>query len=193
MPVPTDIRTERLLLRPWRAEDAPSLLPVLEENREHLGPWIPARVARPVPLPDLADRLTGFAADFQADREWRYGMFTPDESLVLGELSLFPRAAAGRVPYPEADHIEIGYWLRADKNGQGLVTEAARTALTVAAALPGLTHVEIHCDARNTPSAAVPRRLGFVLARTVREPAAAPAKPSSEIQVWTYALQRSAG
>ena len=63
MPVPTEIHTERLLLRPWRAEDAPSLLPVLEENREHLGPWIPARVARPVPLPDLADRLKGQLGD----------------------------------------------------------------------------------------------------------------------------------
>ena len=45
MLAPNDIRTARLLLRPWRAEDAASLLPVLEANRSHLGPWIPARVA----------------------------------------------------------------------------------------------------------------------------------------------------
>jgi RimJ/RimL family protein N-acetyltransferase len=193
MPVPIEIRTERLLLRPWRAEDAARLLPVLEVNREHLGPWIPARVAEPVPLPDLARRLDGFAADFLAAREWRYGLFAPDESSVFGEVGLYPRAATGRVPYTEADHVEIGYWLRADRTGQGLATEASKTALAVAATLPGLTHVEIRCDARNSPSAAVPRRLGFVLARTVRQPAVAAGEPQIEMQVWTYPLPRPLG
>lgn len=191
-PVPVELRTERLLLRPWRVEDAESLLPLLEANRAHLGPWIPARVAEPVPLPALARRLAGFAANFQAAREWRYGLFArDDESSVLGEVGLFPRSAAGRVPYAEADHVEIGYWLRADKTGQGLITEAARTALAVASTLPGLTRVEIRCDARNGPSVAVPRRLGFVLAATLREEALTPGEPPIELQVWTCALPQA--
>ena len=187
MPVPALLRTERLLLRPWRPEDAPALYPVLEANRAHLGPWIPARVAEPAPVPELAERLAGFAADFQAEREWRYGLFTPAEDRVLGEVGLFPRDAAGRVPYPAADRIEIGYWLRADCTGQGLVTEAARAVLAVAAALPGLTQVEIRCDARNAPSAAVPRRLGFVLTATIPQ-AAGPHEAAAELQLWTRGL-----
>lgn len=185
MPVPVILHTEHLLLRPWRAEDAPRLLPVLEANRAHLGPWIPARVAEPVPLPDLALRLAGFAADFEAAREWRYGLFAPDESSVLGEVGLFPRSAAGRVPYAEADRVEIGYWLRADQTGNGLVTEAARTVLQVAAALPRLKHAEIRCDARNAPSAAIPRRLGFLLAMALPE---ASGEPPGGLQVWTLTL-----
>jgi RimJ/RimL family protein N-acetyltransferase len=186
MPVPIELRTERLLLRPWRPDDAAALLPVLTANHARLAPWIPARVADPAPLPALADRLAGFAADFLAAREWRYGLFTPDERRPLGEVGLYPRSAAGRVPYAEADRVEIGYWLREDATGQGLATEAARAALAVAATLPALAHVEIRCDARNAASAAVPRRLGFVLAASVPQPGVAPADPPGELQVWTY-------
>lgn len=191
MPVPVELRTARLLLRPWRAEDAPLLHPVLATNQAHLGPWIPARVAEPVPLPALAQRLAGFAADFAAAREWRYGLFAAGERSVLGEVGLYPRDAAGRVPYAAADHIEIGYWLRAEATGQGLATEAARAVLAVADRLPGLTRVEIRCDARNRPSAAVPRRLGFVLATTIRQPAVNSAEPPIELQLWSCVLPRA--
>jgi RimJ/RimL family protein N-acetyltransferase len=185
MPVPVELRTPRLLLRPWRDDDAAALHPILQTNQAHLGPWIPARVAMPVPIPELARRLAGFAADFATAREWRYALFGPNEGEPLGEVGLYPRSATGRVPYADADRAELGYWLRADVTGQGLVTEAARAVLAVAATLPRFSHIEIRCDARNTPSAAVPRRLGFVLANTVAGPAGAPSAPPVRMQVWT--------
>ena len=188
LPLPLLLRTARLLLRPWRPDDAVLLLPVLEANRAHLGPWIPARVAKPEPIPDLRERLAGFLADFTEARGWRYGLFTPDETRVLGEVSLFPRAGEGRVAYREADHGEIGYWLRADETGHGFVTEAAQAVLTLAAGLPSLRRVEIRCDARNGASIAVAQRLGFVHATTVESPSVVPAEPAVALQVWTYAL-----
>jgi ribosomal-protein-serine acetyltransferase len=180
--VPIEIRTARVLLRPWRAEDAEDLLPVLEANRDHLGPWIPARVATPAPVPILAERLAGFAADFSADREWRFGMFSVQDGRLLGEVALFPRDAAGRVPFAEADRVELGYWLRADETGRGLVTEAARAVLTLASHIPRFSRAEIRCDARNGPSAAVPPRLGFTLHATV------PEAENRVMQVWVSEL-----
>jgi RimJ/RimL family protein N-acetyltransferase len=76
--------------------------------------------------------------------------------------------------------------MRADENGKGLVTEAARAALGIAETLPGLSRVEIRCDVRNIPSAAVPRRLGFTLSAVI-EQSAASSQPS-HLQVWTYSL-----
>jgi RimJ/RimL family protein N-acetyltransferase len=185
-PAPVEIRTARLLLRPWRGEDAGDLLPVLEANRDHLGPWIPARVATPAPVPILAERLAGFAADFSADREWRFGMFTLREHKLLGEVALFPRADGGRVPFAEADRVELGYWLRADETGHGLVTEAARAALNLASHIPRFSRAEIRCDARNAPSAAVPVRLGFTLLTTVPEPGVDGV--NRDMQVWVSEL-----
>lgn len=188
MLVPTEIRTARVLLRPWRAEDAPELLPILEANRDHLGPWIPARVSTPVPVPELAERLAGYSREFEAAREWRYGMFSPDESTLLGEIGLYPRDAAGRVAYADASCVEMGYWLRADATGQGLVTEAAEVLLDLAAKLPRLSHVEIRCDARNAPSAAIPKRLGFTLATTIAERTVPSTAEPIYLQVWTRSL-----
>ncbi|MHB1222651.1 MAG: GNAT family N-acetyltransferase [Gemmatimonadaceae bacterium] len=189
MTVPVELRTGRLVLRPWRAADAPILHPILRANAAHLGPWIPARVAEPVPVPELEDRLAGFAADFLADREWRYALRASDDGDLLGEVGLYPRSGAGRVRYADADRVEIGYWLRRDATGSGLATEAARAMLAVASGLPGLTHLEIRCDARNVRSAAVPRRLGFVLSTTIRELPATPAEPVVELQLWTHAIR----
>lgn len=127
--IPATLRTARMLLRPWDAADAPALQPVLAANVGHLSPWIPAHVATPAPLPALAERLAGFAADFAAGRAYRYALLTPDGAQLLGEADLFPRAAVGRVPLSAADHVELGYWLDAAATGRGLATEATRALL----------------------------------------------------------------
>ncbi|HUQ99291.1 MAG TPA: GNAT family N-acetyltransferase [Gemmatimonadaceae bacterium] len=187
--IPTEICTVRLRLRPWKAEDAPDLLPVLEANRNHLGPWIPARVAMPAPVPVLAKRLAGFAADFAANREWRFGMFSLRENKLLGEVALFPRSASARVSFADADRAEIGYWLRADETGRGFATEAAGAVLAVAAQIPRFSRAEIRCDARNTASASVAPRLGFKLLHTAAEVDAG--TESSNMQLWVSELSRS--
>ncbi|HEX2138959.1 MAG TPA: GNAT family N-acetyltransferase [Woeseiaceae bacterium] len=161
--VPDEIHTGRLHLRSWRQSDAARLLPVLEANVDHLGGWIPDHVATPAPLYQLELRLAGFAEDFEAARSWRYAMLSPGEEEILGEVDLFPRSTDGRVELASADRAEIGYWLRSDFTGRGLATEAAQAMLDVATALPGMNRVEIHCDPRNSASAAIPGRLGFRL------------------------------
>jgi len=187
MTIPVELRTERLLLRPWRAGDAAALQPILEANWAHLGPWIPARVATPAPVPELAARLSGFEAAFAADREWRYGMFSAGGHEVLGEIGLYPRTATTRVAYPDADRIELGYWLRSDCTGRGYVTEAAHALIDLASSLPRVRCIEVRCDARNAASAAVPRRLGFTLAAIV-EDTDVRGVSSALTQIWTLVL-----
>jgi RimJ/RimL family protein N-acetyltransferase len=175
MRFPTELKTPRLRLRPWRADDAPELLPILEANRAHIGPWIPARVANPAPVPELALRLQSFAELFAQDREWRYAMIDANDGRLLGEVGLFPRDAGGRVSFEDADRVELGYWLRSDATGRGIVTEAARALLDVASQFREFSHAEIRCDPRNAPSVAVAQRLGFTLVQTTGEP----------LQVWS--------
>lgn len=164
--VPASLGTARLLLRPWSPGDAPALLPVLEDNRAHLSPWIPAHVHTPLPVPELAARLGGWAHDFAEGRSFRWAMLARDDGRPLGEASMFPRDASGRIALGDgADRVEVGYWIERAATGRGLVTEAVRALLDVAAALPGIASVEIRCDAANLASAAVPRRLGFALER----------------------------
>lgn len=84
---------------------------------------------------------------------------------VLGMISLLDRIGA--------HGIEIGYWLRTDATGRGIMTRAAGRITELALKMPGIERVEIRCDAANLRSAAVPKRLGYRLAREVdREPGA---------------------
>jgi RimJ/RimL family protein N-acetyltransferase len=192
MPVPDRLATRRLLLRPWRATDAALVQSVLEANANHLGPWIPPRVAAPVPLDGLTSRLAGFGEDFASGREWRYGVFSPDETAVYGEVGLYPRTASERVHFAGADRVEMGYWLRSDVTGRGFATEAARVLLEVASAIGGMICVEIRCDTRNAASAAVPRRLRFRLVETVSSPGIVPGDACVQLQLWEYKLATAA-
>ena len=192
MIVPPEFRTQRLLIRRWQASDAAELEPILAANVDHLAPWIPWRVAEPLPAAQLARRLDEFARAFDADREWRYALFTGDTERILGDVSLFPRSASGRVQFAEADHLEMGYWMRADATGRGYVTEAARATLDLASSLPGMTRVLIRCDERNVASAAIPRRLGFHLATARLEAGVRPDEPQVRLQEWEYLLDSAA-
>lgn len=189
MPLPHPLRTDRLLLRPWTQADADPLHPILVANWTRLSPWIPARVADPTTVPELAERLTGYAEDFAADRAWRYAMIAIDDNRILGELALFPRDANARVEFPHADRVELGYWLRADDTGRGLVTEAATAALDAARGIDRFMRAEIHCDRRNAPSRAIPHRLGFVLSTDSAEhQSTLNDSATSTLEVWTRAL-----
>ena len=183
---PEEIRTERLLLRRWHPDDAAALQPLLEANAPRLRPWIPARIAEPASLDQLTNRLTEFATAFDAGREWRYAIVTLEGAQLLGELSVFPRGPSGRVRIEEADHLEIGYWMRADFTGRGLVTEATRAVLELAPRMWQLSRVAIHCDERNTDSSAIPRRLGFELLAHAGEKSGKASEP--RLQIWEKLL-----
>lgn len=191
IPVPAKLRTERLYLRSWQPADAARLLPVLEANVNHLVDWIPPHVAAPAPVSEIELRLVGFAEDFQAGRSWRFALFSADQRDLFGEVDLFPRSAEGRVHFASADRMEIGYWLRSDVTGKGYATEAARAMLELAMTMPRVSRVEIHCDPRNAPSAAVPRRLGFRLERSGSgQPSILPEEPGGSLTVYIFDKSR---
>lgn len=175
--LPRELHTERLTLRAWRGEDAEALRPVLLANQDHLRRWIPEHVYSAPPLPELVARLEAFAAKFAAGIEFRFAVRDAGDDRILGGMSLFPRDTSTRVELAKADRIELGYWLDAAITGRGLATEGATALLAAAASLHGIDLAEIHCDRDNAPSNAVPRRLGFELA-----------KVDGEIQVWQRAL-----
>ena len=176
--LPRELRTERLVLRAWRGDDAAALRPVLLANQEHLKRWIPEHVYTAPPLPQLVERLDRFSAKFTAGVEFRFGVRDARTGEVIGGMSLFPRDPAARVQLALADRIELGYWLDAGATGRGLVTEGVRALLeAAAAALPAIHLAEIHCHVENAPSNAVPKRLGF-----------APAYMDGPVQVWRRTL-----
>lgn len=142
-------------LRPWTPDDASSLARALWASDAHLRAFTPWVVDGRVPGVSLADRLAKHAADFSAGTEWVYGMFSPDDTEVLGGCGLYPRVGPGAV--------EIGYWLAVNHTGRGLATRAAETLTRVAFDVLRVDRVEIRCDRGNAASVRIPERLGYRL------------------------------
>lgn len=143
--------------------------------------WVPWALQEPSSVEVLQLRLAGMRARFVSGEDWAFGIFDPGETRVLGGAGLHPRG--------DAETLSIGYWIRTDATGRGLATEAAAALSDAALACPGVVRVEIRCDANNHRSAAIPRRLGFQLTKTVRESAVTTYGTERETLVWT--LQRA--
>ena len=81
--------------------------------------------------------------------------------------------------------MEIGYWVRSDHTGRGLATAAASALTSSALGLQGVSRVEIHCDAANLGSAAIPDKLGYRLDRVENRPPAAPGETARHM-IWVF-------
>jgi ribosomal-protein-serine acetyltransferase len=64
---------------------------------------------------------------------------------------------------------EMGYWLAADAQGQGLVTSACRALIQHAFIDYDLNRLEIRCATNNARSRAIPEKIGFVCEGVLRQ------------------------
>jgi RimJ/RimL family protein N-acetyltransferase len=153
IPLVEELRGARVLVRPYRLEDAEALRAAVDESREHVRPWLPFADLHQT-VEESRDWITHKMADWLLRDDFGMGIWELTSGRFLGGIGMHPRDWAIRA-------FEIGYWLRASAEGHGYVSEAAR--LVVEFAARGLTanRLQIRCNARNARSAAVAERLGF--------------------------------
>jgi ribosomal-protein-alanine N-acetyltransferase len=139
--VMVSIRTERLLLRPFRRSDA-------TEFTQLAGDWAVASMTSDIPHP-----LTEWQA-----RAW----LKPGRNEVRFAIELNGRLIGGAGYYRRrSGTAELGFWLGRDWWGRGYATEATRAVLTHGfgvGRLPGFTSSHF---VDNNASAGVLRKLGF--------------------------------
>ena len=160
IPLFEELRGERVLVRPYREKDAEALFEAMNESRDHLRPWLP------------------FADEHQSVEESRnwiihqmaQWLLRDDLMLSIWELST-GRYLGGTGLHPldwKIGYFEIGYWLRAAAEGYGYVTEAVQLLTNYALNSLQANRLEIRCDELNVRSAAVPKRLGYLLEGRLR-------------------------
>lgn len=154
IPLFDELRGERVVVRPYQPEDAEQHYAAVEESRAHLAPWLPW-VGGYASVADSRNYIARMRANWLLREDMGLGIFERATGRYLGGTGLHPRDW-------EAGVFEIGYWLRADAEGHGYMTEAVRLLTTFAFESLGANRVFIRCDARNSRSANVARRLGFV-------------------------------
>ena len=133
----------------------------IDSSLEHLRAWMPWAQDEPVPLAEKVGLLRQFRGRFDLGKDFVFGIFSADESTVLGGTGLHTRAR-------DSSALEIGYWIRESHTGQGLATESSAALTRVAIELCGVDRVEIRIDPANEASIGVPRKLGYVEEATLR-------------------------
>ncbi len=151
--IPHRIETERLVLRCYEPADAEALRVVVAANQEHLIEYMPWARLDPQTLDEKLELVLRFRAGYDAGKNLVMGLFDAATGDLVGGSGLHPtHSGVG---------FEIGYWITAEREGQGLVTEAVRAILLVALRL-GRPLVTIRMDPANARSEAVCKRLGLV-------------------------------
>jgi len=139
-------------LRPFEEADADELYALTDRNRAHLEPWLPW-----VPMTRAASDNMEFIRITRRQLEADEGMqlaLVDDDGAIAGVAGFHRFDWANRA-------TTIGYWLAADRQGRGLMTEAVRALVDHAFGTLDLHRVEISAAVENARSRAIPERLGF--------------------------------
>jgi RimJ/RimL family protein N-acetyltransferase len=152
------LRTDRLVLEPIGAEHAESLWAATEASLADLERWMLWAVG--------ATREGTEAFTAEAEREWDEGTAFHFAALEDGDLAgavgLEVRAPINRIG-------EIGYWIRSDRAGRGLTTEAGGAVVAFGFEVVGLYRIELRAGVGNAASQRVAEKLRFRREGTLRK------------------------
>ncbi len=153
IPMFEELQGERVIVRPYRVEDAEALREAVVESREHLRPYMPFADAHQS-IEETRDWITRTLAAWVLRNDLTVGVWSAQDGRYLGGSGLHPRD--WDIPF-----FEIGYWLRVSAEGHGYMAEAVRLLVEFAFGSLKANRLEIRCDIENERSAAVAKRLGF--------------------------------
>ena len=122
-------------------------------------PWM-YYSGRDATLEQKLELVKQFRANFDSGENFTCGIFTADETEVLGGTGLHPRIGPGG--------LEIGYWVRASATRQGIATESSAALTRIGFEVCGADRIEIRIEPRSQASFGIPRKLGFVEEATLR-------------------------
>jgi RimJ/RimL family protein N-acetyltransferase len=171
---PSEIISERLLLRPPRLSDAEQVFLRYAQDSDvtrYLS-WKPHRS-----ISDTLAFLSGAIADNEVGRSYGFLIFSQGDVQLLGSVG-------GTI---EAGRVQFGYCLTRDAWGRGIATEAARAFIdAVNKSLP-VSRLQAYCDIENLASARVLEKAGLRLQDTLRRHLVLPNLGDCPRDVFLYA------
>jgi RimJ/RimL family protein N-acetyltransferase len=165
-----DLRLRRLV-----ADDAPTVSRAVTDSLDHLVPWIAWANPEAASVAAQRDRLSDPIRSWSPASDYEYGIFALGDGAFVGACGLHRRGGLRT--------LEIGYWVHVAHTRRGIGARAAEALTDIGFSLAGTDSMEIRCDAANEASAAIPRRLGYVLVEERESPPTAPAESGLE-QRW---------
>jgi len=143
-------------IRPTSPDDVDEQLRVRRANRDHTGPWDPAR-------DESFYTVAGQRLELELDqRAWAAGTAFAFAVLALEEGErIVGRVALANIVRGPWQNATLGYWIDHRVGGRGHASRAVRLALTYAFEHIGLHRVQPAIIPRNAASLRVAAKVGF--------------------------------
>lgn len=151
IPVRTIDVDDNLILRQIMPLDAEDIFKTIANERDYLGAWLPF-VAQTTTIDDTMHYLNSIIKDEE------------DKNVYTIQ---YHDQFAGLLGFNASDSLnnktEMGYWLGEAFQHKGIMTRCVQTLCNFAFNKMTINRIQIRCAIGNTPSSAIPKRLGFQL------------------------------
>lgn len=155
-PQPTIPTGDGLLLRPWRAEDAPAVHAAFQDPVMHQ--WH-------VRAADSEEEVRGWITEWQQaweqERSVQWAVADAADDRLLGRVALREIVLGDGV-------AEVAYWTTAAARGRGVAARATTALAHWALDETGFQRLELHHSVANPASCRVAQKTGFALEGTKR-------------------------
>lgn len=144
------LTTDRLVLVATDRSHAPALNAAANASLEELKPWM--GWADDPPLEETLSFTLGAEERWERGTGWIFTIL--HDGVPVGTVGI-------DVFQPQLSSAQLGYWIRSDLAGQGLMKEAAKAVVDFAFEDLGLHRLELHASPHNVASVKVAESLGF--------------------------------
>jgi ribosomal-protein-serine acetyltransferase len=148
---PVELSSKRILLRPYRIEDAALLFLAATESVETVGRWMPWCHAGYTEAESIA-WIERCQVMWKGGEAYEFGMFDLANEYVGG-------AGIHQVNRVHS-MATLGYWVRQSRQRRGLAVDAVRLLARFGFETVGLTRIEIVAARENQPSRRVAEKSG---------------------------------
>jgi len=175
----TPIETANLLIRRYDVKDASELFSGITANKKHLEGVLHPRVASLASVKETKKLIQSLETDWKNRQQMIVPVWLNDSQTLAGELYV------GNFNW-KCNEAEIGYFLFAEYEGQGIAYEAVTALIKVLFSEMQLSAITCRCDADNNRSVKLAERVGF--RATSRNGTSRTRPDGSKIPVLTFRL-----
>ena len=146
-------------LKRFSVENAPELFAMSDKNRKYLSPWLPwAPMVKQVA--DSEKFINTSLEEMEEKKGLELGIWYQNK--LVGCIGLHALSSSNR-------RASIGYWLDADFQGKGIMTQSVKALVNYCFTELDLNRLAIEAATENQPSYSIAERLGFAKEGVARQ------------------------
>ena len=147
-----EVRSSRLVLKPFSSEYASDFAEAVRESVDVVGEWMPW-CHKDYSVEEAEEWFALCSRNIQSEEGYDIGIFMADEDIVVGGISINQINRQHNIG-------NIGYWVRGTYQQQGIATEAVSLIKSLGFGVLGLTRLEIVVLEKNVASRRVAEKAG---------------------------------